>query len=246
MGSLKRVLREAAERVIGPGRVGRLEYYLGYQKHFYPWRGPMNGQTARAEIVRQIITECGVELIVETGTYRGTTTEWFAQFGIPVITIELSERFAEFSRMRLRNCANVQLLVGNSAETLRVIVGRVPKAEAITLFYLDAHWMDHLPLREELETIFAHFSRALVVVDDFKVEGDPSYRYDDYGPGKALTLEYVQAAKLPALSIFFPSVKAEHETGAKRGCVIMTANERLAASLAKISLLNSWTGGSSA
>jgi hypothetical protein len=44
-------------------------------RYFYPYGGPMNGQTARLEIVREIIEYCGVTNIIETGTYRGTITE---------------------------------------------------------------------------------------------------------------------------------------------------------------------------
>ena len=74
-----------------------------------------------------------------------------------------------------------------------------------TLFYLDAHWEDRLPLREEAELAVGSFSKAVLMIDDFEVPGDPSYAFDDYGPGKRLCLDYLLSANLPPVSIYFPS-----------------------------------------
>ena len=54
------------------------------------WAKPMNSQPARLELVRQIIARCGIARIVETGTFLGTTTEFFAQYNVPVTTAELN------------------------------------------------------------------------------------------------------------------------------------------------------------
>jgi hypothetical protein len=47
-----------------------------------------------------------------------------------------------------------------------------------TLFYLDAHWEEYLPLRDELQLIYNNFPRAVVLVDDFKVDDDLGYGFD--------------------------------------------------------------------
>lgn len=204
----------------------------------------MNGQTARLEAVRALIVALRPSLIVETGTFRGTTTEWLAQLaaanGTPVATVEISPHFHSFAGYRLRARKNVRLILGNSVEALHTLDREGALSRGTVFFYLDSHWREHLPLREELEFIFAQCPAFVVVVDDFKVEGDAGYSYDDYGPGKALTLEYLRACNLPNLQVFFPSAAGEHETGARRGSVFLTARPEIAATLAALPLLRAW------
>jgi hypothetical protein len=71
--------------------------------------------------------------------------------------------------------------------------------------YLDAHWSNNLPLLDELELIVSHWSRLLVMVDGFKIPDDPGYGHDDYGKGKVLALETLEASRPNRdLVAFFP------------------------------------------
>jgi hypothetical protein len=203
----------------------------------------MNGQTSRLETTRQIIFSLKIRRIFETGTFRGTTTEWFSQFGIPVETVEINYRYFAFSKVRLANRGNVRVFQSNSVAFLKWKISIADGLDDPLLFYLDAHWRDHLPLREELELIFAHYSNPIVIIDDFKVPDDPGYGYDDYGTGRALTLEYVTASRLPKLSCFFPCTPASEETGARRGYVVLTSSEKMAIQLLGINLLREHSAG---
>lgn len=99
----------------------------------------------------------------------------------------------------------------------------VPKEDVF--FYLDAHWKDDLPLREELEIIFSHWARPIVMIDDFQVP-DSDYSFDDYGPGKTLNLDYLgPVISAHNIAVFFPAVAASEETGVKRGCVVLCQQE---------------------
>ena len=233
-------LSAVLKRTIAPATRGFLEFHLRRARAFDPYFGPMNGQTARLEIVREIITELGIARIVETGTFRGVTTQWFAQFGVPVLGIEINKRYATFTKLRLRNRPNVEIRRGNSAAILRDIVSRGDWSNERVLFYLDAHWGNELPLREEIEIVMQHFRQAVVIVDDFAVPGDPDYIFDDYGPGKRLDLNLLRAAKTPPLSIFFPAVSAQRETGMRTGCVVFTGDSAIAGKLATFPLLRRW------
>ena len=88
-----------------------------------------------------------------------------------------------------------------------------------TLFYLDAHWEEHLPLRNELELISRKFNLWIAVIDDFNVPGDDGYGFDNYGAGQILNMDYIRQCKINNAAIFFPNVSSKWETGAKRGSV---------------------------
>jgi hypothetical protein len=215
---------------------GTVEWLSRSKTKFFPYGFAMNGMTSRLEAVRQIIFGLGVEQIVETGTYRGVTAEWFAQFGIPFETVEFSERYFAFSKIRLRHYSNAKISCDASVHYLQNRVKDASLRDAVTLFYLDAHWLE-LPLQDELELIFSNYDNAAVLIDDFKVADDEGYGFDNYGPGKAITLEYVLKCRLPPLSVFFPTTKADQETGWKRGWVVLTSNEAIARKLCEINLL---------
>jgi hypothetical protein len=219
------------------GFLGRIEYLSGHHRLFYPYGGgPMNGQTARLEIARSIIQHCGVAQVVETGTYRGTTTRWLAQFGLPVVTAEISPRYAAFSRARLRNEPNVELRLRDSVTVLTEMSRNVGCA-APMFFYLDAHWRTHLPLKEELDIIGCSFPKAIVMIDDFQVPGDSGYGYDDYGPGKVLDLSLLSNCNVLPDVVFFPSVNSKWETGGKRGCVVLAYDPAAIVRLKEMPLL---------
>ena len=48
---------------------------------------PMNGQRERMKLVREIVTECRIGRVIETGAFIGNTTAWLAGFGLPVMTV---------------------------------------------------------------------------------------------------------------------------------------------------------------
>jgi hypothetical protein len=218
---------------------GRYDYYRRRGRR--PVGSPMNGQTERIELIRQVITQCGILRIVETGTFLANTTVWFATFGLPVMTVEINPRYFGYSHARLRAHDNVVTREGHSIDFLRSIIAEPLNRVAPTLFYLDAHWLDHLPLREEIELITTSFSKAVIVVDDFKVPDDPGYGFDDFGPDKRLSLDYLLQGNLPPLAIYFPRARSESETGAKRGSVTLTANLDLERVLDRLPALRRWT-----
>ena len=132
------------------------------------------------------------------------------------------------------------LLRGDSRQALRKLFdGPLRSLRVSTIFfYLDAHWNADLPLAEELEIIFSRCPAAIVAIDDFKVPFDAGYGYDDYGPDKALTADYVtQTMHQHGLCAFYPSTPAIEETGARRGCVVLVKGGMHDAKLTALSLL---------
>jgi hypothetical protein len=188
------------------------------------WGGPFNGQQVRAALFQSLIAKIHARAIVETGTYRGATTEFMAQTGLPIFTIESHARSYGFARARLFRHRNVFVRRGDSRIVLRQLFrGPLRKFTDQTVFwYLDAHWNDELPLAEEIDLVFNHYPAAAVMIDDFQVPFDADYAYDNYGADKALTSAYVEAAlRTHTLQAFYPSVPASNETGMRRGCVVL-------------------------
>jgi hypothetical protein len=190
---------------------------------------PMNGQAARQDIVRQLHQALTVDRVLETGTYRGGTTEFLADtFNVPVRSVEASPRYFAYASNRLRADVRIRLSQGDSRTFLREQAERVARrkesgaAPETVFFYLDAHWENDLPLAEELAIIAGAWERAVVMVDDFEVPGDSGYGFDDYGPGKALTESYLPPV-VSDWATFYPATPSASETGARRGCVVLAS-----------------------
>lgn len=227
----------------GGARIGQLEY-LFRQSARSSWGGPMNGQTGRVELCRRIFAELSPVAVVETGTFRGTTTEFFAEFGVPVYTVELTPRFHAFAELRFRSVSDrVHVVLADSRALLRQLATDPSFPKEAVFFYLDAHWrldlpLVDLPLAGEIDTIFGSWKRSVIMIDDFAVPGD-SYRYNDYGPGAALNAEYLDALGRTDMFRFYPSLPAKQETGYKRGCVILGNHPETGDRLSKLELLRS-------
>jgi len=184
--------------------------------------GPFNGQTVRRRIFLELLRAIPFRAIVETGTFRGSTTSLLAeQSGLPVYSVEATPRFFYYARLRLRRHRRVHITLGDSRQFLKGLseADEIPKEN--TFFYLDAHWNEDLPLREEVELITRYWRRSVIMIDDFEVPGDKGYTYDDYGQGKRLCLDYLGSLSQFNLIAFFPSAPSDEENGLKRGCVVL-------------------------
>ena len=219
-----------------PALLATLEYYLRPSVR-EPSGGPLNGQHVRQQIVLELLRAVPFEAIVETGTYRGSSTEFFATHSqVPVRTVESSPRFFYYSNLRFRRRPRVQLTLGDSRELLRRLATDATFPKQRVFFYLDAHWYDDLPLREEVELIARSWNDAAIMIDDFEVPGDTGYGFDNYGPDKRLCLEYLPSLSALGMTAYFPAAPSEQETGPRRGCVVL-AHGALADRIANLQLL---------
>jgi predicted O-methyltransferase YrrM len=212
-----------ARRLLSESTIGAIDYYRRPDRRM-AWGGPFNGQAGRRAIFDAIVSTVAPALILETGTYLGTTTELMAETGIAIVSVEGNARNFGFARRRLRRFRNVELRLGDSRiEARRALDLHRSALEAGPLFaYLDAHWNENLPLVEELDIVFGRCPTAAVMVDDFSVPGDPGYGYDDYGPGKTFNQSYIAATvDTYRLAPLYPVLPSAEETGQRRGCVVL-------------------------
>ena len=182
---------------------------------------PLNGQHQRAAVITALIERAGITCAVETGTYRGVTTEYLATLVDSVVSVEADPAYYAIATDRLNGVGNLALHLADSRSVLKELAAHTHITDQPTLFYLDAHWGTDLPLADELTQIGAVWSRAVVVIDDFEVPGDSGYGFDDYGPGARLDRTILPA--LPRWWGAYPSIASADETGARRGWVVLAS-----------------------
>lgn len=88
-----------------------------------------------------------------------------------------------------------------------------PDTEGV-LAYLDAHWVKEIPARNELTALASWGGNWVAIIDDFKVPGDPSYGFDQYGE---IAVDLTLIPDSLGIQIFVPKISAETETGANKG-----------------------------
>ncbi len=183
---------------------------------------PLNAQCAREAMMRELIAAFAPAHIIETGTYRGATTEFFASFpSVSVWSCEVVRFYHHYAKRRLRGCANVHLSLGDSGAFLaRTAADGVVTAKPC-LFYLDAHWYDYLPLDAEIRTVKENWRDAVIVIDDFQVPGDAGYQFDDYGDTGRLCMDALGGGLCEGFDVYFPRLASALESGPKRGCVVL-------------------------
>lgn len=237
---MPRAYKRSIRRLFSDRLIGRIDYYR-FPQWRNSWGGPFNGQMRRKELFDAIITEVKPKAIIETGTFRGTTTLHFCRSGLPVYTVEGLARNFGFAKSQLCGLSNVTMLNRDSRDGLREILAGPLRNRLVTplFFYLDAHWNDDLPLAEELDIILSACTRPIIMIDDFEVPDDQGYRYDNYGGANVLNYNYIAPyVEKNALKVLFPSAPASEETGAKRGCILLS-KEAEAASMLKTGLVYS-------
>ena len=93
------------------------------------WGGPFNGQVGRQAIMLDLLKLLKPVAVVETGTFRGISVEWFAQhyFG-PILSCENEKLYFLQAKTRLASYSNVDLRLEDSRQFLREILGGSSRA----------------------------------------------------------------------------------------------------------------------
>jgi cephalosporin hydroxylase len=185
----------------------------------------LNAQIKRKEIVERILEKQKPEVIVETGTHLGDSTGYFARFAESVLTSDSSPIYMWAAKTRLARFSNIDYFIGDSRDFLRNVTKSDGMNSKSTLFYLDAHWHEDLPLHEEIEIVVGSCKKGnwIILIDDFCVPGDAGYAYPSYGEGKTLNFEYIKdiVAK-NELDVFFPTIPSREESGYRTGYVFLS------------------------
>jgi len=231
-------------RALVPARIlGWADFIFRGREMKNRWGGPLNGQEGRLAVVRDLFKLISFAAVVETGTFRGSSTGFFHKCGhCPVWSVEKEPRYAAFSRLRYRKTKAISIHCGDSREFLKKLrAEEFFPSGAPVFFYLDAHWGKDLPLLVELDLIQSHWPEAVVMVDDFRVPDDEGYKYDNYGQGASLDLALIAQCQGEHPACFFPVLHSSEETGSRTGSVVLTWNSKLVGLLASCPTLRRWS-----
>jgi predicted O-methyltransferase YrrM len=150
-----------------------------------------NNDSIVSETVVQLVKDLHIDCIVETGTFRGTTTAFLSENfpTLDIYTIEVDFKTFLQAEHNLKSFKNIKLLCGSSEKVLEDLLPRL-KDKRI-LFYLDAHWEKYWPLLDEFEAIRKNAKdNCCIVIDDFKVPYR-QFQYDTYEK-QPLDVDYIQ------------------------------------------------------
>lgn len=178
------------------------------------------------------------KVVIETGTFRALTTRFLSELTTaPIATAEVSQTYYDYSKRRLAGRSNVHQFLGQSPAVLAKLADDPQWTLTPAFFYLDAHWHEYLPLVDELNVILKAWPEFVAMVDDFKVDGDPGYVYDDYGPAKSLELSLLRRPEFASLHVFWPAAPASAEKRMRQGSVTLATSGAMTEALKGISEL---------
>lgn len=195
-----------------------------------------NGVKGRKIIFQDLLSNYNFSHIIETGTYLGDTSGYMAETcGIPVLTCEKNASLYSLAKMRLKKIKFVHLHNMDSKEFLMKLSKNPDITQSECFVYLDAHWGEDIPLKEEISIIASFWEKFVMMIDDFEVPGDDGYMHDRFG-----TLKYINMDSLKIkynLCAYFPSMPSSYEPTPPTGCIVLAKNGQYADGLRNIKSL---------
>lgn len=128
------------------------------------------------ELVTLLKTSLPLDVLVETGTFKGDTVAELETSFEKVISIELSEKLCTEAKKRFVGFNHVRVIQGNSAVELFELKDELHNIGV--LYWLDAHWcvatdtageLSQCPLLEELQAIGRLNSDSVLLIDDARL-----------------------------------------------------------------------------
>jgi cephalosporin hydroxylase len=181
--------------------------------------GAFNQDIHLANKFTELVKEKNLDTVIETGTYHGVTTEWFANNFSKVYTVECNETYYNEALSRISRYQNVNHYLMDSPIFLEKILTYIDENK--TIIFLDAHWYTN-PVLKELEAIQRSGKKPILAIHDFKVPNKPDFGYDIY-PEQGIVYEWkwIESHIRSIYGDNFEIFYNEEAVGAKRGCIFI-------------------------
>jgi len=180
---------------------------------------PFNNDFHLQEMMSKFIDECHPDIFIETGTYEGDTTKFFATYDKPVYTTEICKELYDISCNNLKEYKNITALFGDSTPNL---ISVMPKNKEKVLFFLDSHGVNDRSLDRELELIAESNITPFITIHDFYVP-DTTLGYDTHD-GQIYAFETFK----PLFDKIYKQFKGykyfyndDSAVGSRRGCIFI-------------------------
>ncbi|HRI48218.1 MAG TPA: hypothetical protein PK559_14010 [Ignavibacteriaceae bacterium] len=137
-------------------------------------RRELTPHVIKQEIIREYQKKYSINLLVETGTFRGEMVYAQRDHFKMIISIELSKELFEIAERKFRNYPNVELLNGDSADVIKRVVEKLSEP---AIFWLDGHYSGFetakgelsTPIKKELGAILNSSLEHIILIDDARL-----------------------------------------------------------------------------
>ncbi len=143
----------------------KIEWFLESNHKYTP-------QFIKQEIIKSHATKYKLSILIETGTYLGTTVSANKNIFSRIYSIELDRKLYERAKSKFKKFKTIQIIHGDSSVMLPKIIKKINRP---CLFWLDAHYskgitikgIKETPVWEELTSILSHkIKRHVILIDD--------------------------------------------------------------------------------
>jgi hypothetical protein len=141
--------------------------------------GAFNKDTFVQAEFKKLQKDFKLKVAIETGTCLGYTSAFLSTFFKEVRTIEIVDKYLNIAQVnRLNALKNVKCTLGSSADLMPKLLEGCGDD---TMVFLDAHWQNHCPLKDELQAIADTGIEPCIAIHDFQVPNQPKLGYDSIG-----------------------------------------------------------------
>lgn len=129
-------------------------------------------QAYKIATIKEYAKKYKTEILIETGTYLGETTQSCVNDFKQLISIELDQQLFENATAKFAGNNKVTILQGDSGTLLKEVISTISKP---CLFWLDGHYSEgvtakgtlNTPIIDELNAIFNHaVKNHVIIIDD--------------------------------------------------------------------------------
>lgn len=117
-------------------------------------------------------------IIIETGTYHGTSSRILSSVFDKVYTCEINQAYKEDIDKKINGIDNIEVMFGSSPDCLKKWFQEIGHDKFF--LFLDAHWMEDWPIQDELQQVIDFGYKPFIFIHDFYC-GHEGWKYDSYG-----------------------------------------------------------------
>ncbi len=204
-----------------------------------------HGDEYLIDLIDNLVTNCGVNTFIETGTNVGSTLKFFANKykEISCFSCEPEKKAFDIAVNETKALKNVKLMNLSSEDFLQTEECKSisQDSNAVVLFWLDAHGYGFKwPVQEEFDFIFDSNSSNIVLIDDYLVPDRMEFGYDKYDQ-QICSHDYIFSKRTNKnFDLYYPSYNRETSSfHPLRGWGLYFINSNIPPSIKNISYLES-------